>query len=111
MVKRHALTWFSVVLVVLGWGCSTEVDLNAPYEERTLAFCLLDPAADEQWVRVNRTWLGEGNNLLFAQEADSSEYAPGAVTVTVEGFDSDDTGYQSAVGDVHRPGHGAPGQG
>ena len=97
MVKRHALTWFSVVLVVLGWGCSTEVDLNAPYEERTLAFCLLDPAADEQWVRVNRTWLGEGNNLLFAQEADSSEYAAGAVTVTVEGFDSDDTGYQSPL--------------
>ena len=43
------------------------------------------------------TWLGEGNNLLFAQEADSSEYAAGAVTVTVEGFDSDDTGYQSPL--------------
>ena len=97
MVKRKAPVWFLFFVIFLGWGCSTEVDLNAPYEERTLAFCLLDPAADEQWVRVNRTWLGEGNNLVFAQEADSSEYAPGAVSITVEGFDSGDTGFQTPL--------------
>ena len=97
MVKRNAPVWFLGLVIALGWGCSTEVDLNAPYEERTLAFCLLDPAAEEQWVRVNRTWLGEGNNLVFAQEADSSEYAPGAVSITVEGFDSGDTGFQNPL--------------
>lgn len=97
MVKRNAPVWFLGLVIALGWGCSTEVDLNAPHEERTLAFCLLDPAAEEQWVRVNRTWLGEGNNLVFAQEADSSEYAPGAVSITVEGFDSGDTGFQNPL--------------
>ena len=86
MPKTRFLLWSCQLLVVLSTGCSTDVDLNAPYEERTLAFCLLDPNADEQWVRVNRTWLGEGNNLEFAQVADSSEYAPGEVSVTVEAF-------------------------
>jgi len=95
MFKVSAHAWFLGLVIALGWGCSTDVDLNAPYEERTLAFCLLDPAAEEQWVRVNRTWLGEGNNLVFAQEADSSEYAPGAVTVTIEGFESGDVGFQN----------------
>ena len=73
------------------------MDLNAPYEERTLAFCLLDPNADEQWVRVNRTWLGEGNNLEFAQVADSSEYAPGEVSVTVEAFAANDPAFASPL--------------
>ena len=60
MPKTRFLLWSCLFLVVLSTGCSTDVDLNAPYEERTLAFCLLDPNADEQWV-VNRTgW--EGNN-------------------------------------------------
>ena len=75
----HPAIWGMLFLCALNWGCSTDVALNAPYEERTLAFCLLDPAADEQWVRVNRTWLGEGNNLEFALIPDSSEYADGEV--------------------------------
>ena len=68
-----------------------------PTRSARLVFCLLDPNAEEQWVRVNRTWLGEGNNLEFAMVADSSEYAPGAVTVTVEGFSADDVGYQDPL--------------
>jgi len=93
MPKTRFLLWSCLLLVVLSTGCSTDVDLNAPYEERTLAFCLLDPNADEQWVRVNRTWLGEGNNLEFAQVADSSEYAPGEVSVTVEAFAANDPAF------------------
>ena len=97
MPKTRFLLWSCLLLVVLSTGCSTDVDLNAPYEERTLAFCLLDPNADEQWVRVNRTWLGEGNNLEFAQVADSSEYAPGEVSVTVEAFADNDPAFASPL--------------
>lgn len=99
-MHRVSVQWtlgVAVLAMALGWGCSTDVELNAPYEERSLAFCLLDPAAEEQWVRVNRTWLGEGNNLEFAQIADSSEYQPGEVTVTVEQFDGDDLGYATPL--------------
>ena len=78
--------WLALCLTVVSTGCTTDVELNAPYEERSLAFCLLDPAATEQWVRVNRTWLGEGNNLEIAMVADSSEYAEGEVSISVEQF-------------------------
>jgi hypothetical protein len=93
MFKDSVFVWFLLLVVMCGWGCTTDVELNAPYEERTLAFSLLDAGADEQWVRVNRTWLGEGNNLDFAQIADSSEYGPGEVIIKVEGFSDDDTAF------------------
>jgi hypothetical protein len=55
-------------------ACSTEVELNAPYKSTTVVFGLLDAQADTQWIKINRTFVGEGNNLLYAQIRDSSEY-------------------------------------
>ena len=54
--------------------CSTDVDLNAPYKSQPIVFGLLDAAQDTQWVRINRTWLGEGDQNVYAQIQDSSEY-------------------------------------
>ncbi len=55
-------------------GCSTDVELNAPYKSTTVVFGLLDPVADTQWIKINKTFLGDGNNLDFAKIRDSSEY-------------------------------------
>ncbi len=55
-------------------SCSTEVNLNAPYESEPVIFGLLDSEVDTQWVKINRTWLGEGDQNVFAQIQDSSEY-------------------------------------
>lgn len=68
------LAFAGIILSLLWAGCSTEVELNAPYKSSTVVFGLLDPSADTQWVRVNKTFLGEGNNLEYAQVRDSSEY-------------------------------------
>ena len=54
--------------------CNTDVDLTAPYKSVPVVFGLLDAAADTQWVRINRTWLGEGDQTQAALIADSSEY-------------------------------------
>lgn len=55
-------------------SCSTEVDINAPYESEPVVFGLLDAEVDTQWVKINRTWLGDGDQNVFAQIQDSSEY-------------------------------------
>lgn len=54
--------------------CSTDVNLNAPYEPFTVVFGLLDPEQDTQYVKINKTWLGPGNNFDYALIRDSSEY-------------------------------------
>ena len=50
-------------------GCKEDVELNAPYRSDTVIYGILDPVQDTQWVRINRTWLGDGNNLDDANEA------------------------------------------
>jgi len=56
--------------------CSTDVDLTAEYKSIPIVFGLLDAEDDIQWVGINRTWLGEGDQTVAAMVQDSSEYAP-----------------------------------
>ena len=81
-VKRWALA--AAGCTTLLWGCSTDIELNAPYDRTPVVFGLLDAAQDTQWVRVNRTWLGDGNQFDAALIADSSEYPAEDLTVRIQ---------------------------
>ena len=77
--------WMSALALVVGLGgCSTDIELNAPYDQTPVVFGLLDAAQDTQWVRINRTWLGDGNQFDAALVADSSEYPATSLSVTVQ---------------------------
>jgi len=60
--------------IVLFAACSTDVEINAPYDSKSIVFGLLDSKADTQFVKINKTFLGTGNNLDYAMIRDSSEY-------------------------------------
>lgn len=82
--KKHWLPISALaVMVVGGVGCSTDIDLTAPYQRTPVVFSLLDAAQDTQWVRINRTWLGDGNQFDAAMVADSSEYPAADLQVQV----------------------------
>ena len=49
---------------------------------RESRYCLEDESSDTQWVKVNKSFLGDGNNFEYAAINDSTEY--NTVTVTVE---------------------------
>lgn len=72
------------VAALFAVSCSTDVDVNAPYDSRTVVFGILDAAVDTQFVRINKTWLGDGNNFDYALLRDSSEYPSGAFEGRVE---------------------------
>lgn len=55
-------------------GCSTELDINAPYKDITVVYGLLNMRDSVHLVKINKTFLGEGDAYTFAQIADSSEY-------------------------------------
>ena len=69
------LLLFLITIIGLS-SCTTDVDLTAPYKSIPVVFGLLDAEIDTQWVRINRTWLGDGDQTQVAQIADSSEYDP-----------------------------------
>jgi len=80
-MKKYTFLFLLSLLLIL--SCSTEVELNAPYKSTTVVFGLLDPDANEdgitnqldtQWIKINRTFLGDENNLDYALIRDSSEY-------------------------------------
>ena len=73
-MKFLTYTFFGILFASLFSACETDVDLNAPYKSTTIVFGLLDPGADTQFVKITKTFLGNGNNLEYAQIRDSSEY-------------------------------------
>lgn len=68
----------ALVAAALLAACSTDVDVNAPYKATTVAYGILEPGLDTQFVKINKTWLGDGNNFDIALIRDSSEYPTGA---------------------------------
>lgn len=81
MIKRFLPLTLGLLIF---WSCETEVDLNAPYQEYTTVYGILDLSADTQIVRINKSFLGEGSALDFAMVKDSSEYDPSDVEAYFE---------------------------
>jgi len=75
-VTRRTLFLLATIFILALTRCNTEVDLTAPYMSIPVVFGLLDADVDTQWVRINRTWLGDGDQTQIALIADSSEYEP-----------------------------------
>jgi len=73
-VKRRTIFLLAAIFTLGLSRCTTDVDLTAPYVSIPVVFGLLDAEADTQWVRINRTWLGDGDQTQIALIPDSSEY-------------------------------------
>jgi len=74
---------FLLFIAAVVSSCTTEVDINAPYQKTTVIYGMLNSdengdgvnnALDTQWVKINKTFLGDGDNYAYAQLRDSSEY-------------------------------------
>jgi hypothetical protein len=64
-------------------SCETEVELLAPYDETPVIYGVLDYTADTQFVRINKTFLGEGDPAQYAAIQDSVEYDPADVKAII----------------------------
>jgi|TARA_B110000495_G_scaffold189955_1_gene191580 hypothetical protein len=71
-------------------SCTTDFELNAEYDEIPVIFGILDQSVDTQFVKINKSFIGNGNNTSYAAINDSSlytnvigrveEYVDGALT-------------------------------
>ncbi len=62
---------FFISIVVIGVSCNTDFELNAPYQTIPLVYGLLDQSADTQFVKINKSFIGDGNNVEYAGVNDS----------------------------------------
>jgi hypothetical protein len=63
---------FGLLVATTFFGCSSDLDVRAPYKEDTV------------WLKINKAFLGEGNALEYAQIPDSNEYTDAQLQGTLE---------------------------
>lgn len=62
-------------------GCSNDLEVMAPYKSIPVVYCILSPSDDIQYLRLERSFLGEGNALVMARQADSVYYPDAEVRI------------------------------
>lgn len=73
MLKKLAL--MSLVVSFLGMtSCETDFSLNGDYQLTPVVFGLLDQNDSIHMIKITKAFLGDGNNLEYAQIADSSYF-------------------------------------
>lgn len=89
---------FCIAILALLFFASCEVEFspNDNWQNIPVVYCLLDQDDDTTYVRVQRCFLGEGNQYRFASVSDSINYPQGALTVLMEEWNTwvdNDGGY------------------
>jgi len=65
-------------------SCSNELDINADWKDTTVVFGLINKEDNVHYVRISRAFQGEGDALIFAQQADSIYYEPTQLEVSIQ---------------------------
>lgn len=65
---------FAFLLSCCIYGCSTDFDINAGWEDITVVYCLLNQNDSVHYVKINKAFLGDGNALTMASNPDSCTY-------------------------------------
>lgn len=84
-ITKKLTCWICVSLLgsmFLFNACSTDFEVNAPYDNMPVVYGLLNQNDTLHFVKINKTYLGEGNALLAAAVPDSSIYPN--LTATIE---------------------------
>jgi len=83
---------YSIVISLLFLSsCETKINLNTDYETTPIVFGLLDHADSIHYIKITKTFLGNGNNYEYAQIPDSS-YFRNVNAKIIELFDGEVTG-------------------
>lgn len=67
-------------------GCKNDLDVTADYKDITIVYGLLNQNDTAHYIKINKAYLGEGNALLMAAEADSVNYQAADLDVKLEEY-------------------------
>jgi len=75
-----------LLVLVLVNSCKNDLKIIAPYKEIPQVYAVLSAQSEMQMIRINKTFLGQGNANQMAQVPDSVNYQPGDLTVKLERY-------------------------
>lgn len=79
---KYSLGLICLAVIFLS-SCKNDLKLSAPYKEYPSIYAILNPYESRQTIRINKVFLGEGNANDMAKVADSINYQPGEITVSL----------------------------
>lgn len=68
--------------------CNNKLDILAPYKEIPSIYAVLNPQEKLQMIRVNKIFLGPGNAFDMAKVADSINYKPNELRISLEHYNN-----------------------
>ncbi len=71
---RKSVFYILICLVGFIGSCKTDFELNAPYETIPVVYGLLDQTLDTQYIKINKSFLGDGNNVDYAAINDCTHF-------------------------------------
>lgn len=66
--------WSILLIVSIISSCKTDFELNAPYKTIPVVYGLLDQSLDTQFIKINKSFLGNSNNANFASINDCTQF-------------------------------------
>jgi len=78
-----------ITLLLAFFSCSTDIEVNAPYEDITVVYGMIDPADSIHYIKVNKAFIGASSAIDLAADADNFNYANGVLEVTVEEYNEE----------------------
>ncbi len=68
------------------FSCKNDLQVNAPWKESMIVYGLLNPHDSVQYLRINKAFLGPGNEMSYAKIADSINYPAGVLTILLQKY-------------------------
>ncbi|PCJ00903.1 MAG: hypothetical protein COB15_02180 [Flavobacteriales bacterium] len=75
----------ALILTTL-YSCETDIDINAPYEDITIVYGIINPGETNHYIKINKAFLGDVSALDLAANSDNFNYGANELDVTVEEF-------------------------
>lgn len=86
-MKKSKLYISLLAAAVIGLtSCKNDLDVIAPGEESVSVYGILNPNASTQYIRINKVYLTDGDAIAAGQDANTINYGPGELTVTLQRF-------------------------
>lgn len=76
-MKRLKLSLVTLIIIstaTIFTSCETDIDVTAEWKDITVAYGILNQNDTAHYLKINKAFLGDGNSLVYAQNADSSSY-------------------------------------
>ena len=67
--------------ITIFYSCSTDIDLNADYKDITVVYGLLDKNTENQYIKINKAFLGDAAVADMAAVSDSFTYESADVSL------------------------------